>query len=358
MGIAVPDSLQIKDIELIKDLGANFIRLAHYPHDPSVVDACDRLGIMAWAEIPFVNTAGGEKFTENAKQMMRELVQRDRNHPSIILWGISNESAMPFTNEEQIPQVIHVLEEVNKVAKQEDPTRLTIQAHNHLDDIRISDITDVIGRNRYYGWYGGQFEDFEKVMAKEHKDHPNWNIIISEYGVGAKLSHHIDNPALFDFSEEYQLDFHEHYWKVIKERKWIAGSAVWNAFDFGSSVKRGNIPRVNQKGIWDMARRPKDLYYFYKSQWTDKPMVYIVSHTKRNYYGKLNEDKNLRIYSNCDEVELFLNGTSLGKKQRQYVYRWKISFNPGINNLKAVARTGVHYVEDEIEVTYLISKKD
>lgn len=352
-GNAVPDSLLIRDVELIKEMGTNFIRLSHYPHDPSVLDACDRLGLLVWEEIPLVNSIGEERFAENTLKMMREMIRRDWNHPSVILWGITNESAMGFANQEQIPKITKLLQDLHDLAREEDPARLTIQAHNHFKDIRIADITEVIGRNRYYGWYEGNLKDFDKAMDQERLEHPEWIVVISEYGVGSKRGYHVDNPVAFDFSEEYQLDFHEHYWKAISARPWIAGSAVWNAMDFGSFVKRGNIPRINQKGLWDMERKPKDVYYFYKSQWTDEPMVYIVSHTRRYYTGTSGDAIRIRVYSNCDEVELFLNEVSLGKKVNEYVYNWDVVLRPGENRLNAVAQKGRHFIEDKIQVILL-----
>jgi len=271
------------------------------------------------------------------------------------LWGITNESAMRFNNKDQIPKIKKFLQELNDLAHNEDPTRLTVQAHNHFKDVSLADITDVIGRNRYFGWYEGTFEDFDIQLDEEHKNYPNWKMIISEYGVGSKRGYHVDSPVVFDFSEEYQLDFHEHYLKAINERPWLAGSAVWNAFDFGSFVKVGNIPRVNQKGLCDFARNPKDAYYFYQSQWTEKPMVYIVSHTRRFYHGDKSETKSIRVYSNCDSVELFHNGESLGKKRNQYVFRWNVSFVPGENYLRALACKDDYVVEDQINIVYQIN---
>ena len=356
LGNAVPDSLQIRDIEIIKQMGANFIRLSHYPHDPSVLDACNRLGLLVWEEIPLVNTVGGESFAENCKQMLGEMINRDINHPSIILWGITNESAMPFTNYEQVPVIIRLLRDLHDQAKAMDPSRMTVQAHNHFKDISLAEITDVIGRNRYFGWYEGVFEDFAEVMEKEHAEHPLWNIIISEFGVGSKRGYHVEDPEAFDFSEEYQLDFHEYYWQVINDRPWIAGGAVWNMFDFGSFVKVGNIPRVNQKGLCDFERRPKDAFYFYQSQWSGTPMVYIVSHTKSEYNGARDEAKDIHVYSNCDEVDLKINGQSLGKQTNQYVFHWNVLFKPGRNVLKAIGTVNGQTVQDEIVVAYTINE--
>jgi len=357
LGNAVSDSLQVRDIEIIKEMGANFIRLSHYPHDPSVLTACDKLGMLVWEEIPLVNTVGGEKFAENTKQMMREMIGRDKNHPSVILWGITNESAMPFTNAEQVPRIKKLLQDLHKIAKEMDPSRLTAQAHNHFKDISLAGITDVIGRNRYFGWYQGGLKDFDQALDDERVAHPDWKVLISEYGVGSRRGYHVDDPVAWDFSEEYQLDYHEHYLQAINQRPWIAGSLVWNMFDFGSFVKVGNIPRVNQKGLCDFSRHPKDAYYFYQSQWAEEPMVYIVSHTRRFYAGLKNDTKRIRVYSNCDSVELFLNGISLGERKKQYVYHWDVSFNAGENILRAVAHKGNNHIEDKIMITCMLTEE-
>ncbi len=353
-GNAVPDSIQVQDIKIIKKMGANFIRLSHYPHDPSVLEACDRLGLLVWAEIPLVNSVGGDKFKENALMMMKEMIHRDRNHCSIILWGITNESVMKFAPEDDVHRAILLLQELNALTKNEDPTRLTVQAHNYIHGEELAEITDIIGRNRYFGWYNGEIEDFETEMIKEHRQHPEWKILISEYGVGSKRGHHVDNPKAWDFSEEFQLKFHESYLKVINKYPWLAGGTIWNAFDFGSFVKRGNIPRINQKGLSDMARRPKDVYYFYQSQWSEKPMVYIVSFTQKIITGKKDEIKNVRVFSNCENVELFLNGVSLGKKNISSGFEWQVEFAVGKNLLKAVAQKAGKTVEDQHDLRFTI----
>ena len=352
MGFAVPDSLQVRDLQIIKEMGANFVRLAHYPQDPSVLAACDRLGLMVWEEIPVVNTIGGKAFARNAQNMLREMILRDRNHPSVVLWGLTNESLMESLDRETAVRTVALIRRLNSLAHKLDPSRLTVQAHNRMKLVEVADITDVIGRNRYFGWYGGTFSDFERETSAEHRAHPNWKMLISEYGAGAKRGYHVDQPRQYDFSEDYQLLLHEHYWKVIRDTPWLAGGLVWNAFDFGSYVKLGNIPHINQKGILDARRRPKDLYYFYKSQWTEKPMVYIVSHTRRFISGPPGRPRTFRVYSNCSEVELFVNGKSLGKQPRRYVFLWKVVLQPGGNVLKAVGVKEGRTVVDSIRVTF------
>lgn len=354
MGSAVPDSLRLRDLLLLKKMGINFIRLAHYPHDRVMLDECDRLGIIIWQEIPYVNTVGREKFIENAENMMREMIRRDRNHPSVVFWGIANETAEPYLARTEVPYIRKALQALNDVAHQEDPTRLTVQAHNKLIDSSLVEITDVIGRNRYYGWYEGTIEDFGKAMDQEHKERPHWKILISEYGADAKRGFHVGNPEQFDFSETYQLLFHEGYLKQINERPWIAGGAIWNGCDFASQNKMGNIPRINEKGMLDYKRRPKDAYYFYQSQWSSEPMVYIVSHTWTHRSGPKGQAQTVRVFSNCATVELFHNSLSLGKQVGKK-FQWSVPFVEGGNSLKAVATHSEGVVTDGMTVYFEFS---
>lgn len=353
-GIAVPDSIQINDIKLLKDMGANFIRLAHYPQDPSVLDACDKLGILVWEEIPVVNSVGGKQFSENAKNMLKEMINRDFNHPSIIMWGLTNESVMGFADDEAYNRAYSLIGELNKTAKDLDSTRPTVQAHNDMANTSIADITDIIGRNRYYGWYEMPITQFKDELEREKKEHPNWITIISEYGVGSKLGYHVENPERFDFSENYQLEFHEYYWKTISETPWLAGSLIWASIDFGSPTKFGNITGINQKGIFDFSRNPKDLYYFYKSQWTEDLMLYIVSKTQNTRHGKIGELKEIKVYSNGNSVELFLNGDSMGIKDNQYIYTWNVKLNEGKNELIAIADNGIEKIREKKKLQYII----
>jgi len=352
MGSAVPDSLRVKDIGLLKDMGINFVRLAHYPHDPCILDECDRLGIIVWEEIPYVNTTGRKKFLENTKNMMLEMIHRDQNHPSVVFWGIGNEMAMGSLTKTEVPYIKRTLMALNDIAHKEDPTRFTVQAHNDVIDPSIIKITDVIGFNRYFGWYTGTFDDFGKVMDEIHREQPDLKILISEYGAGAKRGYHVEEPKRFDFSEEYQLLFHEEYLKQINERPWIGGSAVWNGFDFASQAKTGNIPRINEKGIIDYKRIPKDTYYFYRSQWTEKPMIYIVSHTWKYRKGTEGEKKSVRVLSNCDAVELFLDGKSLGNRRKQRGFNWEVKFHSGENQLCAVGKKNGFAVTDGLRIFY------
>ncbi len=351
LGIALPDSLHVRDMVLIKGLGANVVRLAHYPQDPSVLAACDSLGLLVWEEIPIVNSVGGPAFVTNAMTMMREMIERDRNRPSVILWGLGNECLTDYAEAGAVRPVTDLLRALNALAKEMDPTRLTAQAHNDLRDDSVADITDVMGRNRYYGWYTPRMEDLAPALDREHREHPRRVLFISEYGAESKRGYHVGRPTLFDHSEEYQLKYHEHYWKTISTRPFVSGSTVWTAFDFASPFKIGNIPRVNQKGIWDAWRKPKDLYYFYRSQWTSDPMVYIVSHTRTELVSDPGVPVELTVFSNCDEVELIINGASAGKQKNSGVFRWMIPLQEGVNTLEAAGVVGSFVCRDHMALT-------
>lgn len=361
MGWAVPAVLQVKDMELIKRMGANIVRLTVYPQDPSVLEACDRLGLMVREEVPFLSDFSGDggvkaatDYAETLKQMAREMIQRDRNHPSIILWGIGNENLHGGTITEWRP-VASITKELADVVKAEDATRLTTLAFvgGYLDrweEVRMIDMVDVVGANVYSGWYGGKFEDFGEIVDDFHRKHPTKPLMVSEYGAEMELGRHTEQPQRRDYSEEWGCLYHESYEKQINDRPFLAGGTIWLAFDHGVQPWVGTIPNLNQKGIYDYYRRPKDVFYFFASQWTQKPMVYIVSHTWSERYGQPGEKKSIEVYSNCDRVEFFLNGKSLGPKSQPFV--WEVGFQSGDNQLRAVGQKGGEQVVDSMTVRY------
>jgi beta-galactosidase len=213
------------------------------------------------------------------------------------------------------------------------------------------DLVDVVGCNIYRGWYGGRIEDFGDVIDGIHRNHPAKPLIISEYGADMGLGLHTERPARYDISEEWGCLFHEAYLQQIGARPFISGSLLWNIFDFGNEARMAqSVPHLNQKGIYDYYRRPKDVYYLYRSEWTSKPMVYIVSHSWTERHGEPGEKKAIKVYSNCDRVELFLNGKSLGAKSRPFV--WEVSFESGDNPLRAAGQKGSEQVTDSMVVRY------
>jgi beta-galactosidase len=342
-----------RDFIMIKEMGANFVRLAHYPHHPYVMHLCDSLGLMVWSEIPVVNTVGRNQFIINAVDQMERLILRDYNHPSVIMWGVGNEYYRNFFTEADTEYALEVTRQTAAKAKALDPYRPTVQAQNDLVDNRILQLTDIQGRNRYFGWYGNEsYRDFEPEMLKEHRAHPDWKLLVSEYGAEGKYGYHVNNPVKFDHSLTYQLALHRTYWETIKKHDFIMGGALWNMFDFASWAKVGNIPHINQKGTATYDRRPKGLYYYYQSEWTDKPMVYIWEHTLIHRYGQPNTAHPVEIFSNCNEVELFVNGTSQGKRNKKDGYVWPVRFSEGRHELKAIGRQHGETVSWQMEMYY------
>ncbi|MBN1910894.1 MAG: glycoside hydrolase family 2 protein [Pirellulales bacterium] len=368
MGWCLPASRQIADMKLIKEMGSNFVRTAHYPQHPIVLETCDRLGLLVWEEVPFDGETGaGPKrlpfynspdFARTLKENLRETILRDRNHPCIILWSLGNENLDGSLDGNKVPAqrewgaVVKLTKELKQIAHDLDPTRPTAAAINKIpkgEKSGLIEVLDVVAYNLYYGWYSGKFEDFDNTLDEFHKNHPDKPLIISEYGVGVERGRHTTTPKRQDFSEEWGCRFHEHYWRAIDERPFVAGSLVWNVFDFAAEhrVKKQTIPHMNQKGLFTFDRTPKDVYYYYKSQWTDEPMVYIVSHTWTKRKPGVTP---IRVYSNADKVELFLGGKSLGVKKRGAAFLWDVPLAEGDNALRAKASKAGKTVVDELEI--------
>ncbi len=364
-GWAVDSARKREDFVLIKQMGANFVRLSHYPHHPYVLDLCDSLGLMVWAEIPVVNTIGREAFLNNAKRQMKEMITRDYNHPSILVWGVGNEYYRNFFNSEDTEWALKITRELEKTAKDLDPSRPTIQAQNDLADDRIMLLTDVQGRNRYFGWYEGKYADIGHELEREHSKYPTWKVLVSEYGAEGKHDYFTTDPAIFDHSESYQLEFHKAYWKAIEAAPFVAGGTIWNMFDFASFAKIGNVPHINQKGMMTFDRKPKSVYCFYQSQWLrgaqDKPMAHIHTHWNgRRGYTTASTQASIEVFSNGDEVELFVGVagvmgdasqlTSLGKKSRNQGFVWSVAIAEGWTMLKAVATKHGETASDALEL--------
>jgi beta-galactosidase len=358
LGSALNDSLHARDMKWIKDMGANFVRLAHYPQDPAVLEAADKLGLLIWEEVPVVNYITPDpRFTENAETMLREMIRQHFNHPSVIMWGIMNEvflwSPEGFRIRKQadrnyMSQVRAFAQHMDSVAKREDPDRpVTMAVHesSDYDSAGVSRVTDILGQNIYAGWYGGVFDDFGKSLDRRHANHPSEVIFVSEYGAEDDYRVNSLEPERFDFSGTWMRRYHESYLRQINARPWLAGTALWNQFDFSQPETGGSIPYMNQKGMQTWDRTPKDVYYLYKANWNPSPMVYIASRgwTRRTGTGPSatsSAPQPVDVYSNAPYAELFLNGKSLGRKSPDDVHRatWDVSFANGKNNV--VARSG------------------
>lgn len=375
-GSAVPDRYNVADMKMIKEMGGNFVRLAHYPQDPSVLEAADRLGILIWQEIPVVNTIDSSKaFTQNASQMLREMIRQYYNYPSIILWGYMNEillvppygGGQPVKRKEYFKKVIALAKHLNAIAHQEDPARKTAMAMHHsplYDQVGISNVPDVVGWNLYQGWYEPMQDSsgqnlFGKFLDEQHKEYPNRVMIISEYGAGSDSRIHTMNPQRFDFSVEYQNYYHEQILNQIDARPYVAGSTAWVMYDFPSEGRSDTRPWINEKGLVNENRTPKEIYYFYKAKLSNKPVLRIASRdwTIRTVpFGEHNQkvfDQPVTIFSNLNNVRLSVNGQSLDSKhpgKNGYV-DISVPMRIGVNKLVARGRENGKNYSDELTIT-------
>jgi len=341
LGNAVSNDLNRYDIKLIKEMGANYIRISHYPQDPSVLEECDKLGLIAWEEIPIVNAITPTKeFFENCRNNLTEMIRQHYNHPSVMLWGYSNEVLIGGYSDEL--GALH--KELEAICHKEDPNRLTALAF-HASPVYnkkgLGDLPNIVGWNRYEGWYRATLADFGKFLDEEHTKYPNRPLIVSEYGSGSDTRLHSLSPESYDFSMEYQQLFHASYLKQIMERPFVIGSSIWNFIDFGVSKRGESMPGINNKGIVRYNRNPKDIYYYLQAALTKKPVLHIASRDWADRIGtSASIDENfakqqLKVFSNLPEVELFVNGKSVGKqKVVDFTAIYEVPFEDGKNILE------------------------
>ena len=297
-----------EDIELIYEMGATTIRLAHYQHDQYFYDLCDEYGLVIWAEIPYISKHMPTG-RENTISQMKELVTQNYNHPSIVVWGLSNEIGIGGSDEDLLEN--HRI--LNDLCHEMDKTRLTTIAAVSMckmDDPYLQ-IPDVVSYNHYFGWYGGETDMNGPWFDKFHKMHPNIPIGCSEYGCEA-LNWHTSNPMQGDYTEEYQAYYHEELIKQFFSRKYLWATHVWNMFDFGADARNeGGENGQNHKGLVTIDRKyKKDSFYAYKAWLSDDPFVHICG---KRYVDRVEDVTRVTVYSNQPTVELFANGVSLGK---------------------------------------------
>ena len=322
-----------EDMDLICELGATTIRLAHYQHDQYFYDLCDERGMVVWAEIPYISThmPNGR---ENTISQMKELVVQNYNHPSIIVWGLSNEITMHGDSDEDLREN-HVI--LNDLVHEMDKTRLTTMAcvsMCSMDDPYVQ-IPDTVSYNHYFGWYGGDTSQNGPWFDEFHAKYPNIPIGCSEYGCEA-LNWHTSDPQQGDYTEEYQAYYHEELIKQLYTRKYMWATHVWNMFDFGAdSRNEGGENGQNHKGLITFDRKyKKDSFYAYKAWLSDEPFVHICG---KRYVDRVEETTKVTVYSNQPEVELFANGVSLGKQTcPEHFFYFEVP-NTGETTLVAVA---------------------
>ncbi|TGV02171.1 glycoside hydrolase family 2 TIM barrel-domain containing protein [Flavivirga rizhaonensis] len=351
-GNAVPMELQKKDIQLIKEMGANVLRNAHYPQSRELYDMCDKLGILVWSEIPVVNKITDTKaFFDVSLNMQKEHVKQYYNHTSVVMFGYMNEIflRLAFDNkstevekENQKKAAVDLAKQLEGLTRKLAPNHITVMA-GHLNELYnetgIADLPMLFGWNLYFGWYDKDIPDLGVFLDDQHKRYPNRSLLLSEYGPGADVRIFTNTPKKFDFSTEYQAKLHQSYYQQIMERPYMTGMTAWNFADFGSEFRGDAIPHVNQKGLIQFNREPKDIYYWYKSVLNNKePFIHIAT----TYLDGLtlfdNDTYPVQIYSNQNTGVVFLNG---GKLQdisfKNGAVTVDIPFVNGANTIKVTA---------------------
>jgi beta-galactosidase len=378
---AVPDDVVRKTLTMIKDMGANFVRLGHYQQAPLVLELCDELGLLVWEEVPWCRGGiGGEAYQKQAKDMLRAMIDQHLNHPSIIMWGMGNENDWPGDFEVFDKDKIRALmTELHNLSHELDPSRPT--AIRRCDFCK--DIVDIYSPSIWAGWYSGRYSEYKAAAEKALKDtkhffHAEWGgdshahrfseepeKVVAKIetgkgtaekgkaykGTGGKVRMSKDG----DWSESYMCNLFDWHLKEQEDMPWLTGSAQWIFKDFATPLRPENpLPRVNQKGVVERDGTPKENYYVFQSYWSDKPMIHIFGHGWPVRWGDAGEEKEVKVYSNCPDVELFLNGKSVGVKKRNVsVYpaaglHWNVKLNEGANQLRAVGKG----VSDELTVGY------
>ena len=356
IGNALLPEHHLEDMDLICEVGANTIRLAHYQHAQYFYDLCDERGMVVWAEIPYIShhLVDGR---ENTISQMKELVVQNYNHASIVVWGLSNEISMAGSS----PELIENHTYLNDMVHEMDKTRLTTVACVSMASPAdpYAHISDVLSYNHYFGWYGGDTSMNGPWFDKYHAKYPNRAIGVSEYGCEA-LNWHSSTPMQGDYTEEYQAFYHEELIKQLFTRKYIWSTHVWNMFDFGADARaEGGENGQNHKGLVTMDRKyKKDSFYAYKAWLSDEPFVHLCG---KRYIDRVEDVTKVTVYSNLPEVELFANGVSLGKVTADdHFFRFEVP-NVGETTLKAVAGDftdeGIIRKVDKMNEDYLLKEQ-
>lgn len=343
-----------EDAAIMAEMGANAVRLAHYPQAEYFYDLMDRYGFIVWAEIPFVGPGGYSDegfvnlpaFRQNGREQLVELIRQHYNHPSIVVWGLFNELSM--RGDDPVPYI----KELNDLAHREDPTRLTVAASN--TDGALNFVTDAMAWNRYDGWYGGTPAGLGQWLDHMHTTHPDLRIAISEYGAGASLYHQQDTlvktvATSFWHPENWQTHYHMANWREISARPFVWGSFIWNLFDFGAAHRHeGDRVGINDKGLVSFDRRTrKDAFYFYKANWNKEvPLLYLA---ERRCTRRTRPVQTFMAFTNQPEAELFVNGVSCGRAEADSLatVRWTgVRLRPGQNEIRVVSGRSTHQLTD------------
>ncbi len=337
-GWAITDAERNTNFRLLNEIGATAVRLSHYEHDDYTYELADREGLVLWSEIPLVNhITESPEFYANARQQLTELIRQRYNHPSVICWGVFNEITL-----KPGPKPVNLARQLARLVAQEDPTRPSTSAANSNDDEPSSWCTEWNSFNKYFGWYNGELGEFGAWADAIHAKYPKRPLGISEYGAGASIYQHSEDPvrkpenASNYHPEEYENLYHETHWQEMQARPFLWCKFVWNMFDFAVAGRNeGDTPGRNDKGLVTYDRRVrKDAFYYYKANWTTNPMVYITGHTFTN---RMTNAITAKVYSNCDSVELIVNGVSQGVRvSTNCIFTWPVTLFNGTNVVRAV----------------------
>ncbi len=377
-GWAVSPEDQEQDFDFLTDLGANAVRLAHYQHDQRSYELADERGIITWAEIPLVNQVSFDgapasaALSANAHQQLRELIRQNYNHPSIAVWSIANEVDLRAMEAGGPSAPRALLESLNRLAKSEDPNRFTTLADccesglpPHASgpvsqrDVVVG-VTDVVGYNRYFGWYSGTYADLGPMLDAAHARHPKLPLAVSEFGAGAALTQHSEDPSGGPVNirgrphpEEYQGLYHEAAWDTLRTRPYLWGVFIWNLFDFASdSRKEGDQTDVNDKGLVSYDRTvAKDAFYFYRASWSPQPTLHLVG---RRHLEWTHGVVDVKAYSNATQAQLWVNGAPQGMATcSRGICLWHgIHLISGTNEVRATANIDGSEVSDALQWTF------
>lgn len=293
------------DMSIIKEIGANSIRLSHYQHNDYFYTLCDREGILVWAEIPFISIpTTSDKENKNAKDQLERLIKQAYNHSSIYCWGVQNEITIAVENE----NIYKMVEELVSIARELDSSRFVAQANIHsvANESHLNELTDLVGYNLYYGWYYKEMQDLGKRLDEFHKARPNIPVMVTEYGVDTNPRLHSYTPTVKDYTEEYQLLFQDNALRTFNERPFVLGGYVWAMFDFGSEIRNeGGEKGRNQKGLVTIDRKTKkDAFYLCKAYWSNEPFIKLAGSRFVNRHEELND---IVVLSNLAYIKLYLN---------------------------------------------------
>ncbi len=355
MGSALTNREHDFDLEQIMEVGATTVRFAHYQQSNYIYSRCDTLGLIIWAEIPFVNRVTGQEW-DNVHQQMRELIRQSFNHPSIYVWGIHNEVYHPHGYTAALTQSVHDL------CKLEDPDRYTVavNGYGHAEH-PVNGNTDIQGMNRYFGWYEKKIQDIKPWIEKMEKEYPWQRLMLTEYGADANIEHQTEllgdalNWGSDFYPETFQTKTHEYQWGVISQHPYILASYLWNMFDFAvPQWKRGGVDARNMKGLITFDRKiRKDAFYWYKANWSKEPVLYL---TQRRNTERERRETSVTVYSNLGTPRVFLNGRELdgvrkGYTDVHYIFD-QVTLAEGRNVLRAVIVSDGKEYTDEIVWNY------